>query len=257
MLDIESDLQEAEDKFISLADLASVVWELSQPKKGYAKVAEWLLLRLKKLDDESELPRLVTMNHFFELVPVSTWDPDIDIAAGLLLDLKKHNCLPFNHPLDNESGEYWMNDSLFNVGFDRLAIAEVLPDVIREYLTKESEINAKNKQVLDGFDEESVSLPPEAPVTMEFRGRDSLLEIIAGQATYIGKVSGKHIRATGINKSALAKDVYDALCDFGKGMSIDPDQCRKIIGEALKLKTSLNMDYMNLEGERQFAQDHE
>lgn len=64
MLDIESDLQEAEDKFISLADLASVVWELSQPKKGYAKVAEWLLLRLKKLADERELPRLVTMNHF-------------------------------------------------------------------------------------------------------------------------------------------------------------------------------------------------
>jgi len=255
VLDIESELLQEAEKFVSLAEVAEAGRNISRGSPSYAAVADWLLIRLKRLDNANELPRLVTMNHFYELVPVSNWDPDIEILAGLLLALREHNCLPFNHPPDGDSGGYWINNDLFSIGFEREALANAFPDVSSHLLGEVIVKDSRGQDDVMANPNELSVIPIQAEDN--FRGRETLLEIIAGQATYIGKVSGKHIRATGINKLALAKDVYKALCDFGEGMSVDAEQCRKIIGEALRLKTSLNMDYMNLEGERQFAQDHE
>lgn len=257
MLDIESELIEAADIFVSLSELAETVYIVSGTSPSYSAIADWLLIRLKRIDNARNLPPLVTMDHFYELVPVSNWNPDIQTLADLLLKLRSHNCLPFNHPPDGESGSYWTDGDLFSMGFEREAIAKVLPENVRSYLLAEitttddpREFNSAGKDPLD-------VLTPAIETDDSFRGKDSLLEIIAGQAIYIGKISGKHIRSTGINKSALAKDVHATMCDFGKGLSIDIDQCRKIIGDALKLKASLDMNYLNLDAERQFAKDHE
>ncbi|WP_294900493.1 hypothetical protein [Tatumella sp. UBA2305] len=257
MLDIESEVIDAAETFISLADLAESVWHVNEGRSNYSIVADWLLMRLKRTDNARELPHLVTMDHFYELCRVSNWEPDIDILAAMLLKLRSHNCLPFNHPADGEEGSYWSDDDFYSIGFDREAIAKVMPDEVRSHILAEIIIPGVTDESIPQDIDPLEPMPPTIEAGNSFRGRDTLLEIIAGQATFIGQLSGKHVRATGINKLALARDVYNSLCDFGEGMSIDAEQCRKIIGEALKLKTSLNLDYINLEAERQFAQDHE
>ncbi|OAT21120.1 hypothetical protein M979_0349 [Buttiauxella noackiae ATCC 51607] len=246
MFDIEAELEEAYGKFISLAELASLVQGGS--RATFSTVAEWLLMKFNQMNGAGRLPPLVIFNHFSEIQPFHPEDCkefDLQELTPLLLNLKKNNCLPYTHPAEGEEGEYWVSDSFVRLGFEREEIADCFKPQLKALILAEVNINenelkpAQSTMYID--------------IDSSLRGKDALLDIIAGQAIAIGKISGKHSRATGINKSALVRDIFAAISDYGTGMSVDDRRVRDLISEALAFRASRlvgNEQIVNLAAER-------
>lgn len=249
MLDIEDDIQAAESLFISIAELANAVRESSGNTSDYSSVANWLLIKLKALHNSNSLPQLVTMNEFFELVSVFEWkELHINTIARILKPMKLNNCPPFTHPPANDSGSYWVDNSLLELGFDRREIADVMPDELSAVIMR----SATPKE--DHPDPLEVESRQSEQAAEDYRGKETLMCIIAGLAITIGMISGKHSRATGVNKSALARDIFNAISDFGGGMDVDTERIREIITEAIKLKAAKitsNEQEINLAAEQE------
>ncbi|STV35645.1 Uncharacterised protein [Klebsiella pneumoniae subsp. rhinoscleromatis] len=171
----------------------------------------------------------------------------MDLSEQLLL-VKDNNCLPFCHPEEGQEGSYWTSTEFTSMGFEREKIASCFDKHLRHLILAEVDL---------GQPQSSSPLPPNEPITNTdhtFRGRETLLDIIAGQAIAIGKISGKHSRASGINKSELVRDIFGAISDYGKGMSVDERQVRSLIAEAITLraaKITSNEQVINLAAEQE------
>jgi len=246
VFDIESELEEAYGKFISLAELAGLVQGGSSAT--FSTVAEWLLMKFNQMNGAGLLPPLVIFNHFCEIQPFHPEDCrefDLQELTPHLLNLKNNNCLPYTHPAEGEKGEYWVSDSFDRLGFEREKIAGCFNPQLKALILAEVNVSAndlKPAPTAQYIDTDS-----------SFRGRDALLDIIAGQAIAIGKISGKHSRVTGINKSALVRDIFAAINDYGQGMSVDDRRVRDLIGEALASRANRLVDneqIVNLAAER-------
>lgn len=246
MFDIETELEEAYGKFISLAELVGLVQ--GGARATFSTAAEWLLMKFNQMNSAGCLPPLVFFNHFSEIQPVHAEDCrefDLQELTGPLLNLKSNNCLPFTHPAEGERGEYWVSDSFDRLGFEREKIAGCFNPQLKSLILAEVDVSTnalKSAQQAQLIDTDS-----------SFRGRDVLLDIIAGQAIVIGKISGKHSRATGINKSALVRDIFAAIADYGKGMLVDDRRARDLISDALAARANGligNEQVVNLAAER-------
>lgn len=246
MFDIEAELEEAYGKFISLSELADLV--RSSSRATFSTVAEWLLMKFNQMNSAGRLPPLVIFNHFSEIQPFHSYDCrefDLQELTPHLLNLKNNNCLPYTHPAEGEKGKYWVSGSFDRLGFEREKIADCFNPQLKALILAEVDIDTND-------------LEPAQPAQLidtdsSFRGKDALLDIIAGQAITIGKLSGKHSRATGINKSALVRDIFAAINDYGRGMLIDDRRVRDLISEALASRANRLMDneqIVNLAAER-------
>lgn len=246
MFDIEAELEEAYDKFISLAELVCLVQGGS--RATFSTVAEWLLMKFNQMNCAGRLPPLVIFNHFSEIQAFHHEDCrefDLQELTPHLLDLRNNNCLPYTHPAEGEDGEYWVSDSFDRLGFERGEIADCFNPQLKALILAEVDVSKNDLKPVQS----TLCIDTSSP----FRGRDALMDIIAGQAIAIGKISGKHSRATGINKSALVRDIFAAINDYGRGMSVDDRRVRDLISEALTSRANRlmgNEQIVNLAAER-------
>lgn len=261
MLNILQDLEDAESKFVSLADIVEAIVHVSKPKPNYIAAANWLLMEFKKIDNAGNLPQLVMLNRFYELVSPTSWgyEPDIDIIDSILSIVQQHNCLPYTHPDSSSQGGYYENNSMIELGFEKSLMKPLLPQVVFDWIDGNVLVDAfeshSTRDPLDTFSEnEGVNKADTTPCdTKDFRGRAVLIEIIAGLSIALGASNKKYTRKTGLNKQGIARDISDFLSDFGHGLSIDVEHCRKTIAEALLEKADIDVDYLNLNGEREFS----
>jgi hypothetical protein len=247
VFDIEAELEEAYGKFISLAELVGYVQ--GDASTRISTVAEWLLMKFNRINKAGCLPPLAFFNHFSEIEPFHPEDCrefDFQELTNHLLELKNNNCLPFTHPAEGEEGKYWVSDSFDRIGFEREKIAGCFDHRLKCLILAEVDLSTSGSE-------------PSQPAQLvdddfSFRGKDALLDIIAGQAIAIAKISRKHSRsATGINISALMRDIFSAINDYGRGMSVDERRVRGLIREALEARANRLMDneqIVNLAAER-------
>ncbi|WP_241597268.1 hypothetical protein [Rosenbergiella epipactidis] len=260
MLDILQDLENAENRLISIGEIVDAIHEVSNG--NYTAAASWLLMTFKALDDSGKLPSLVSLDKFFSLSRPAVWGSkvDIEIIYDLLSEVQKNNCLPFSHS-NMPDGEYSLNSSIFEAGFEKSLIEQHLPpDAV-------SFINADVVRLLDdGIDSISDDDPLDFFITeieekadsgLSKKREDTLLEIIAALSLKIGRDSPDLRRSTGVNKSALGAEVAAILAKYCQIARLLPVTYTTEIGKALRLKANVDITpYLNLEGERQYANSH-